>query len=96
MTVLYQDIGDVRCVRTSVTVGACCGRGLARWLVGSGGWWQTRVTPSGGQLYWIRMPAVGVGEGDGGGVPDRGGSVPGRGAADQERDAADVVGARCG
>ena len=42
------------------------------------------------------MPAVGVGEGDGGGVPDRGGSVPGRGAADQERDAADVVGARCG
>ena len=54
MTVLCQDIGDVRCVRTSVTVGASCGRGLARWLVGSGGWWQTRVTPSGGQLYWIR------------------------------------------
>ena len=40
--------------------------------------------------------AVDVGEGDGGGVPDRGGSVPGQGAADQERDAADVVGARCG
>ena len=40
--------------------------------------------------------AVDVGEGDGGGVPDRGGSVPGQGAADQERDAADVDGARCG
>ena len=42
------------------------------------------------------MPAVGVGEGDGGGVPDRGGSVPGQGAADQERDAADVDGAVAG
>ena len=37
-----------------------------------------------------------VGEGDGGGVPDRGGSVPGQGAADQERDAADVDGAVAG
>ena len=40
--------------------------------------------------------AVDVGEGDGGGVPDRGGSVPGQGAADQERDAADVDGAVAG
>ena len=81
-------------------VGACCGRGLVRWLVGSGGWWRTRVAPWGGLLYWIRMlgvgVGVGVGGGDGGGVADRGGSVPGRGAADRERDAADVVGARCG
>ena len=56
-------------------VGACCGRGLVRWLVGSGGWWETRVAPWGGRLYWIRMPVVGVGGGDGGGVADRGGSV---------------------
>ena len=89
-----QGMGDVRCVRISVMVGACCGRGLVRWLVGSGGWWRTRVAPWGGRLYWIRMPVVGVG--DGGGVADRGGSVPGRGAADRGRDAADVVGARCG
>ena len=68
MTVLYQDIGDVRCVRTSVTVGASCGLGPGA-LVGGVGRVVGDVGDAFGRPVVLDQDlAVDVGEGDGGDV----------------------------
>ena len=88
-----QDIGDGWCVRTLVTVGSFAA--VASASVGGVGWVVGNVGGALGRPGVLDQDlAVGVGEGDGAGVPDRDHRGTGQVAVHQERDPADVDGAK--